>query len=84
MGLVTNNKNKYEFEDNIIEYFSIEEKPIENDLDIIKDKITKSKIDNEEKSKGLNLIDKYKKTINIKEKNKINEEINRFIKKNNI
>lgn len=85
MGLLTSNKNKYELESSINEYFEMPSLDIEiNKYESIKSKINKLDIDIEEKANIINKINSLNFTNSPKEMKKIEEEINNFIKQYNI
>lgn len=85
MGLLTSNKNKYELESSISEYFEMPSLDIEiNKYDEIKTKINKLDIDIEEKANIINKINALNFTNSPKEIKKIEEEIDKFVKQYNI
>ena len=72
---------------NLTEFFDVPVEIPEEDTNIydnIKDKIFELYLDVEEKAEILNAISKYKTTNSIKEKNKLKEQIERFIKEYNL
>ena len=87
MGLKVRNTINYELGNNLTEFFDVPVEIPEEDTNIydnIKDKIFELYLDVEEKAEILNAISKYKTTNSIKEKNKLKEQIERFIKEYNL
>ena len=87
MGLKVRNTINYELGNNLTEFFEV---PVEvpdedtNIYDDIKDKIYELYLDVEEKAEILNALSKYKTTNSLKEKKKLKEQIERFIKEYNL
>ncbi len=87
MGLKVRNTINYELGNNLTEFFDVPVEIPEEDTNIydnIKDKIFELYLDVEEKAEILNAISKYKTTNSVKEKNKLKEQIERFIKEYNL
>jgi len=83
MGLKVDNKVTHTLSDNLANFFSLpieEENKYENAYDELRDKIYGLDIDNEEKADVLNSISKYNSSNSVREKRKLEQEINDFVK----
>lgn len=79
MGLTIKNKNNYELSDNIASFFSLTiEEEKEKNTEVLKEKIYKLKIDNEEKANIINKINLQATTKSKKEQATLQKEIEAF------
>lgn len=79
MGLTIKNKNNYELSDNIASFFSLPiEEEKEKNTEVLKEKIYKLKIDNEEKANIINKINLQATTKSKKEQATLQKEIEAF------
>ena len=87
MGLKVKNTINLELSNNLTEFFDMPTEVPEEEpkiYDNIKDKIYELYLDVEEKAEILNAISKYNTTNSMKDKKKLKEQIDNFIKKYNL
>ncbi len=87
MGLKVRNTINLELSNNLTEFFDMPTEVPDEDpkiYDNIKDKIYELYLDVEEKAEILNAISKYNTTNSMKDKKKLKEQIDNFIKKYNL